>query len=251
VRFSPPTLALEYSDNLRHPTRRRNRVRTFAIETNSSASSSSQVIARQLAHQHPEYLAESLVSQAQLVRLVRKALSRGDNHDSDDEATVAAPSSTSAGRSAVPVSSTGKRLHTLPSHNSAAGSGADDSYADSMLDGSLEQSHASASASAADLSAAQEQHGHGRQPEHEAEEVEEEEEAEEVDVDPDDLDGLYHPAPPNPHTDDLNRVSDSELAAKKAEMDKLFRANTLKPGDQGYVYDKQIEFQPTEDSEWD
>lgn len=43
-------------------------------------------------------------------------------------------------------------------------------------------------------------------------------------------------------TDDLNRVSEEELAKRKSEMDVAFVANRLKPGDEGYVYDKEVNF---------
>jgi len=82
--------------------------------------------------------------------------------------------------------------------------------------------------------------------------VEEEEVAEDEEQEPDedDLDGLYHPPPAA--EGDLQRVSAAELARKKAEMEKVFARNVLKPSDPGYVYDKQVEFeQPTEESEWD
>lgn len=39
---------------------------------------------------------------------------------------------------------------------------------------------------------------------------------------------------------DLNRVSEEELAAAKAEMDVDFERNRLKPGDPGFEYDKQV-----------
>ena len=34
-------------------------------------------------------------------------------------------------------------------------------------------------------------------------------------------------------------------------MDVLFRKNSLKPGDPGFIYDKVETFVPTEDNEWD
>lgn len=35
-------------------------------------------------------------------------------------------------------------------------------------------------------------------------------------------------------------------------MDSKFEANRLKPGDPGYVYDRQVEFEgPTEPTDWD
>ena len=51
---------------------------------------------------------------------------------------------------------------------------------------------------------------------------------------------------------DLNRVDPSVLAAAKEEMGKSFNARLLRPGDPGYEYDKQVEFEEaTEPSDWD
>lgn len=41
---------------------------------------------------------------------------------------------------------------------------------------------------------------------------------------------------------DLNAVTEDELQQKKVEMDVLFEANRIKPGDPAYVYDKEMEF---------
>jgi centrosomal protein CEP19 len=42
------------------------------------------------------------------------------------------------------------------------------------------------------------------------------------------------------------------LEKVKQEMDVDFEANRLKPGDEGYIYDKQINFgPPVGTSEWD
>jgi len=40
----------------------------------------------------------------------------------------------------------------------------------------------------------------------------------------------------------LNKLSDIELAKHKRAMDKDFNVNQLKPGDQGYQYDKVVDF---------
>jgi len=40
----------------------------------------------------------------------------------------------------------------------------------------------------------------------------------------------------------LNKLSDQELAAHKKNMDKGFNKNQLKPGDEGFEYDKRIDF---------
>ncbi|KXZ49924.1 hypothetical protein GPECTOR_19g375 [Gonium pectorale] len=51
---------------------------------------------------------------------------------------------------------------------------------------------------------------------------------------------------------DLNKVTEVELRMAKAAMENDFRKNQLKPGDPGYVYDKQEDFgPPTEDNDWD
>ena len=44
------------------------------------------------------------------------------------------------------------------------------------------------------------------------------------------------------YEDDLNKVNDDVLKQKKKEMDKEFEQNQLKPGDEGYEYDKEIDF---------
>ena len=53
----------------------------------------------------------------------------------------------------------------------------------------------------------------------------------------------------------LNKLSDTELAAHKRGMDKQFEQNQLKPGDAGFVYDKVVEFnmgngEGLEDDSW-
>lgn len=42
--------------------------------------------------------------------------------------------------------------------------------------------------------------------------------------------------------EDLNKVTDDVLKQKKQEMDKEFEQNQVKPGDKGYEYDKEIDF---------
>ena len=52
--------------------------------------------------------------------------------------------------------------------------------------------------------------------------------------------------------EDLNKASDEHLGTRKAQMDVLFEANRLHPGDKGYVYDKEVEFaHPQIESGWD
>ena len=57
-------------------------------------------------------------------------------------------------------------------------------------------------------------------------------------------------------TKNLNKLSDTQLAAHKKAMDKDFNKNQLKPGDSGFVYDKVVDFThneddgPLEDDSW-
>ena len=56
------------------------------------------------------------------------------------------------------------------------------------------------------------------------------------------------------HSDeDLNKASDDHLARRKEEMNLLFETNRLKPGDEGYVYDKEVDFdnEAKMESGWD
>lgn len=48
---------------------------------------------------------------------------------------------------------------------------------------------------------------------------------------------------------DLNGLADDELNEAKAKMDKNF--NQLKPGDEGFEYDKRNDFSPDESCQWD
>ena len=203
VRFSPPTLALEYRD-LKYPTRRRSKLKCFDLaslfgaEMQQGGAAAVESISRQLARKFEAYLGENIVTQTQLARMVRKALSKQTQQQqtggavAQSRTTPAAPGTRSQHQS--------QPLHHAP--------------ADDSLD---------LSTSVADEVADHDSTG--------------------------DLDGLYHPAPRA--ADDLNAVSTAVLAAKKAEMNKIFEANLLKPTDAGYVYDKQVEFNPTEESEWD
>ncbi|GLI58883.1 hypothetical protein VaNZ11_000652 [Volvox africanus] len=51
---------------------------------------------------------------------------------------------------------------------------------------------------------------------------------------------------------DLNKVTEVELKLAKQAMEEDFKKNQLRPGDPGYVYDKQEEFgPPTEVNDWD
>ena len=42
--------------------------------------------------------------------------------------------------------------------------------------------------------------------------------------------------------DDLNKVSEHVLTKRKKEMDVLFEAHRVKPGDEEWVYDKEVDF---------
>ena len=63
------------------------------------------------------------------------------------------------------------------------------------------------------------------------------------------------PAPPPPAREevDLNKVSEFRLKAAKLEMDVGFAQTLKRPGDDGYEYDKQVDFEPAGDSDgsWD
>ena len=51
---------------------------------------------------------------------------------------------------------------------------------------------------------------------------------------------------------DLNKADDEEVKRAKETMDVLFKKNQVLPGDEGYQYDKQVEFEEgTEDNSWD
>ena len=59
-------------------------------------------------------------------------------------------------------------------------------------------------------------------------------------------------AAPQPEVD-LNKVSEFRLKAAKLEMDVGFSQSLKRPGDAGYEYDKQVDFEPAGDSDgsWD
>ena len=57
--------------------------------------------------------------------------------------------------------------------------------------------------------------------------------------------------------ENLNKLSDVELAKRKRAMDKDFDKNQLKPGDVGFEYDKVVDFsklqgqaEPNNDDDW-
>lgn len=52
--------------------------------------------------------------------------------------------------------------------------------------------------------------------------------------------------------EDLNKLDDYELDKRKADMDKDFEKNRIKPGDEDFVYDKEVEFNEGKiESGWD
>ena len=59
--------------------------------------------------------------------------------------------------------------------------------------------------------------------------------------------------PPAREEVDLNKVSEFRLKAAKLEMDVGFAQTLKRPGDEGYEYDKQVDFEPAGDSDgsWD
>ena len=59
--------------------------------------------------------------------------------------------------------------------------------------------------------------------------------------------------PPAREEIDLNKVSEFRLKAAKLEMDVGFAQTLKRPGDEGYEYDKQVDFEPAGDSDgsWD
>ena len=61
------------------------------------------------------------------------------------------------------------------------------------------------------------------------------------------------PPPAQPGVVDLNKVSEFRLKAAKLEMDVGFAQTLKRPGDAGYEYDKQVDFEPAGDSDgsWD
>lgn len=51
---------------------------------------------------------------------------------------------------------------------------------------------------------------------------------------------------------DLQRAGAAQLAAAKLRMDKVYDDNRIKPGDEGYIFDKRVDFgQASEPSAWD
>ena len=66
----------------------------------------------------------------------------------------------------------------------------------------------------------------------------------------------FDPRPPaNQQLDldeDMNKLDDMELNKRKALMNEEFEANRVKPGDQEFLYDKEVEFDAGKmESGWD
>lgn len=52
--------------------------------------------------------------------------------------------------------------------------------------------------------------------------------------------------------EDLNKVSEEELALRKQQMSEVFEKNRLRPGDAGYVHDRRVDFSgDKEANDWD
>ncbi|CAD8111820.1 unnamed protein product [Paramecium sonneborni] len=49
----------------------------------------------------------------------------------------------------------------------------------------------------------------------------------------------------------LNKLSVAEVQKYKEKMEVKYSKNLLKPGDAGFVYDKQVEYKPKKNSDWD
>lgn len=53
-------------------------------------------------------------------------------------------------------------------------------------------------------------------------------------------------------SNDYNHVSETQLKLAKSKMSAVFNENVIAPGQEGYVYDKQVEFEEgDEESGWD
>ena len=50
---------------------------------------------------------------------------------------------------------------------------------------------------------------------------------------------------------DLNKLSPDEVQQYKNKMDVHFKKNQINPGDEGYLYDKRVEFTQNQDCPWD
>ena len=56
----------------------------------------------------------------------------------------------------------------------------------------------------------------------------------------------------NAEVADLNKLSDTELNKKKAEMNQVFERHRVRPGDEGFQYDVEVDFESGKNvSGWD
>ena len=53
------------------------------------------------------------------------------------------------------------------------------------------------------------------------------------------------------NTTNLNKLTKEELDKHKQKMNNVFSKNQKKPGESGFIYDKQEEFEPTQENDWD
>jgi hypothetical protein len=67
----------------------------------------------------------------------------------------------------------------------------------------------------------------------------------------DDADRHHHDGGELDLDEDLNKVTPEQLLAAKAIMNASFEQNQLRPGQDGYVFDRKAEFKPTAKSDWD
>ena len=74
-------------------------------------------------------------------------------------------------------------------------------------------------------------------------------------IDPNHIKDISSPPsnpPPGNNEEDLNKLDDYELDKRKADMDKDFEKNRIRPGDVDFVYDKEVEFNGGKiESGWD
>ena len=50
---------------------------------------------------------------------------------------------------------------------------------------------------------------------------------------------------------DLNKLTPEEVQQYKKKMDVQFNKNQINPGDEGYVYDKRVDFTQNQECPWD
>lgn len=70
-------------------------------------------------------------------------------------------------------------------------------------------------------------------------------------LDPNQIKELSSP-PSNNEEEDFNKLDDYELDQRKADMDEDFEKNRIRPEDEDFVYDKEVEFNEGKiESGWD